>query len=189
MFRERLKSLKSRIRYPLAFAKFRSCGQNVWLGRRGVFGRPREISFGNNVFINAGFHISARNLIFGNNIMIGPHLVIECDDHTFDRVGVTMFENRNSREIGSVTIEDDVWLGAGVTVLKGVKIGEGAVVGAHSVLSKSIPPYTISVGTPCKPIRTRFTPDKLRDHLQLIDSPYSAEAVIATWERTGLEYK
>jgi len=171
----------------MAFVKFKACGSNLWLGRRGVFGRPGEISFGNNVFINAGFHISARNLVFGNNIMIGPNLVIECDDHIFDRVGVTIFENRDSREIGSVTIENDVWLGAGVTVLKGVKIGEGVVVGAHSVVSKSIPPYTIAVGTPCKPIRTRFSADRLREHLQLIDSQYSAEAVEAAWLEMGLD--
>ena len=119
--------------------------------------------------------------------MIGPNLVIECDDHIFDRVGVTIFENRDSREIGSVTIENDVWLGAGVTVLKGVKIGEGVVVGAHSVVSKSIPPYTIAVGTPCKPIRTRFSADRLREHLQLIDSQYSAEAVEAAWLEMGLD--
>ncbi|MBL7032908.1 MAG: acyltransferase [Candidatus Delongbacteria bacterium] len=185
--KERLKSLKSRLRYPLAFLKFKKCGHNVWLGRNGLFGRPGEITFGNNVFINAGFHISARNLTFGNNIMIGPNLVIECDNHLFDSVGITMFENRNNRKIDSVAFEDDVWVGANVIVLKGVVIGEGSVIGAHSVVSRNIPPYTVCVGIPCLPRRPRFTNEQLQQHLQLIGSRYVATSVEAAWRECGLQ--
>jgi acetyltransferase-like isoleucine patch superfamily enzyme len=50
----------------------------------------------------------------------------------------------------------DVWIGQGVMIKAGVKIGVGAVIGAGSVVTKDIPPYTIAVGTPCRPIRLRF---------------------------------
>ena len=182
---EKLKSLKSRIRYPSEFLKFKRCGRNLWLGSKGCIARPEEVSFGDNVFINKGFHISARNLTFGNDIMIGPNLVIECDDHVFNEVGVTMFENRNQRKIGSVTIENDVWMGANVTVLKGVVIGEGSVVGAHSVVTKNIPPYTVCVGAPCRPVKTRFPSDRLEDHLRLVGSNHAPEVILTSWEEAG----
>lgn len=54
------------------------------------------------------------------------------------------------------TIGADVWIGQGVMIKAGVKIGVGAVIGAGSVVTKDIPPYTIAVGTPCRPIRSRF---------------------------------
>jgi acetyltransferase-like isoleucine patch superfamily enzyme len=52
-------------------------------------------------------------------------------------------------------IEDDVWIGAGVTVVDGVTIGRGSVIGAGAVVTNDIPPYSIAVGTPAKPIKDR----------------------------------
>jgi acetyltransferase-like isoleucine patch superfamily enzyme len=52
-------------------------------------------------------------------------------------------------------IEDDVWLGAGVTVVDGVTIGKGSIIGAGAVVTSDIPPYSIAVGIPAKPVRDR----------------------------------
>jgi galactoside O-acetyltransferase len=52
-------------------------------------------------------------------------------------------------------IEDDVWLGAGVVVVDGVRIGQGSVIGAGAVVSQDIPPYSIAVGSPAKPMKNR----------------------------------
>jgi acetyltransferase-like isoleucine patch superfamily enzyme len=52
-----------------------------------------------------------------------------------------------------IIIEDNVWLGEFVSVLPGVKIGKGTIVGANSVVSKSLPDYVIAVGSPAKPIK------------------------------------
>jgi acetyltransferase-like isoleucine patch superfamily enzyme len=52
-------------------------------------------------------------------------------------------------------IEDGVWLGCGVTVLRGLRIGKGSVIGAGSVITNDIPPYSIAVGIPAKVIRKR----------------------------------
>jgi acetyltransferase-like isoleucine patch superfamily enzyme len=59
---------------------------------------------------------------------------------------------------GSVTIEDNVWIGDKVTILPNVRIGEGSVIGANSVVTKDIPPFCVAAGNPAKIIR------KLNEH-------------------------
>ena len=63
-----------------------------------------------------------------------------------------------------VTIEDDVWCGANVTILKGVTIGRGSVVAAGAVVTKSFPPYSIIGGVPAKLLKMRFTPEQIEEH-------------------------
>jgi acetyltransferase-like isoleucine patch superfamily enzyme len=154
--------------YLKSYLKFKARGRNLILSKGGTFVRPEEVSFGNNVFISSNFYISARNLVFKNNIMIGPNLVIECDNHIYNEVGKVMFDIREKRNISSVLIENDVWIGANVTILSGVTIGEGTIIGAGSVVTKSQPKYSICVGNPCKPIKKRFTEEELKIHLEKI---------------------
>lgn len=62
---------------------------------------------------------------------------------------------------GNITIGNDVWIGYGAIILSGVTIGDGAIVGAHSLVTKDIPPYTIAGGVPARPIRKRFSEEKI----------------------------
>ena len=55
-----------------------------------------------------------------------------------------------------VIIEDDVWIGFNATILKGVRIGRGAIVGANTVITKDVPPYTIMVGNPARAVGSAF---------------------------------
>lgn len=91
----------------------------------------------------------------GNYVMIGPELLITGADHRFDVPGrAVIFSGRPEPE--ECIIEDDVWIGSRVIVLKGVRIGRGAVIAAGAVVTRDVPPYTIMGGVPARPIRQRF---------------------------------
>lgn len=172
--------------YFRTYNRLKSRGKNLRLSTGGLINRPSELSIGTNVFIAKGFVISARDMSIGDNVMIGPYLLAECDDHVFNIVGTTMYENRNNKTASGINIENDVWIGGHVTILKGVRIGEGAVIGAGSVVTKNVPPYTIAFGNPCKVFKSRFEPSDLRKHLNSIESNYEYEGLIEIWKKYNL---
>jgi acetyltransferase-like isoleucine patch superfamily enzyme len=175
-----------RIYYFNLHRRLRARGDNVILGYGGFVTRPQELSLGSNVFIGRGFSIWARDMRIGSNVMIGPDFLADCDDHVTDRVGRPMFAYCDEHIIRPITIEDDVWIGARVTVLRGVTIAEGCVVGAGSVVTTSLPPYTVCVGVPCKPRKPRFSADQLRSHLVQVPTRYDADTVQARWRALKL---
>jgi maltose O-acetyltransferase len=67
-----------------------------------------------------------------------------------------------------VTIRDDVWVGANAIILAGVELGEGCVIGAGAVVTKSIPPYAIAVGIPARTIKMRFSANEIARHRGLL---------------------
>ena len=88
-----------------------------------------KIEIGNNVFVNSNSIIVSRNRIgIGNNVCIGPNVCVYDHNHLDDRV----------KECGEIFIEDGVWIGAGVIILKGVRIGKNAIIGAGSVITKNV---------------------------------------------------
>lgn len=176
----------TKIFYIKSFLRFKAFGSNIMFSRGGKIIRPSEISIGSNIYINSSFHISARNLSIGSNIMIGPGLVIECDNHEYNHVGKTMFETRNNRNIAGITIENDVWIGANVIILPSVVIGEGCIVGAGSIVTKSLPSYTICVGNPCRPIKCRFNSSQLSEHLLLVKSSKNEKKIIENFRNYNL---
>lgn len=117
-----------------------------------------KLSIGNNVSINDDVHIAcAYNLSIGNDVLMAGKIFISDHNH-----GIYYGETVDSPESPpsdrllsgqDITIEDRVWLGEMVSVLPGVTIGEGSIIGANSVVSRDIPPYTIAVGAPAKPIK------------------------------------
>lgn len=116
------------------------------------------IQIGNNVQINDYVHIGAVNsIIIGNNVLLASKIYIT--DHNHGSYAVSNSDHPMSipierKFIGrQVIIEDNVWLGESVCVLPGVTIGKGSIVGALSVVSKSIPPYSIAVGSPARVIK------------------------------------
>lgn len=68
---------------------------------------------------------------------------------------------------GDTHVGHDVWFGQNVTVLPGITIGNGAIIGANSVITRDVPPYTIVGGNPAKPIKQRFTPEIIKALEQL----------------------
>lgn len=93
-------------------------------------------------------------LVIGNGVRIAAHTVIVPANHIFSDPDKFIFEQGESR-LG-ITIEDDVWLGAGVRVLDGVNIKKGTVVGAGAVVTKSTEAFGVYVGVPAKKISSRL---------------------------------
>jgi acetyltransferase-like isoleucine patch superfamily enzyme len=107
------------------------------------------IEIGDRVFINYGVSISAHKLVkIGNRCQIGNYTLIMDNDYHQAGDKTTLGESK------PIILEDDVWLGARVIVLKGVTIGQGAVIGAGSVVTRSIPPRSVAVGQPAKVVKT-----------------------------------
>jgi acetyltransferase-like isoleucine patch superfamily enzyme len=79
---------------------------------------------------------------------------------------------------GDVIVGSDVWLGFGATILSGVRIGDGAVVGARSVVSADVPPYGIVVGNPARLVRMRFTEAQIEELLHVAWWNWPAEKVV-----------
>lgn len=117
-------------------------------------GAPNKLEAGDNVFISTNVGMLADGGIFlGDNVMLASSCFITSVDHNFSNVKIPM--NKQGIRLGRVKIEDDVWVGFNATVLKGVTIGRGAIIGAGSVVTKDIPAYAIVVGNPGKVIKYR----------------------------------
>jgi acetyltransferase-like isoleucine patch superfamily enzyme len=93
------------------------------------------------------------------------HLVAGC--HRIDLVGRTIRES-GATPRSRIVIQDAVWIGACTSIMKGVTVGQGRVVGAESLVLQDIPTYVIALGNPCKPARKRFSDNELRPHLQIL---------------------
>jgi acetyltransferase-like isoleucine patch superfamily enzyme len=75
---------------------------------------------------------------------------------------------RRPEDEEEIVIEDDVWIGTRVIILKGVRVGRGCVIAAGTILTRSVPPYSIVGGVPGKVIRQRWTHDEILMHEKVL---------------------
>jgi len=101
--------------------------------------------------------VARERITIGNNVMIGPNVCIYDHDHVFREPGT--MRNLGYRT-APVTIEDNVWISAGVIILKGVTIGTGSVIGAGTVVTHDIPPNSLVYGNRELVIRPRLINDR-----------------------------
>lgn len=128
-----------------------SAGSNINVERGAVF--SSKIRIGNNSGIGKNAKIPEQVTI-GNDVMMGPECYMYTQNHAFDRLDIPMWRQGHS-PVSPITVGDDVWIGGRVTVLPGVYIGNGSIIGAGSVVTKDVPPYAIVGGAPAKIIRYR----------------------------------
>lgn len=115
---------------------------------------PWRTSIGRKSSINQGVIIDGTGSVkIGNGVRVAPNVYFNTADHEFENQDTWIINQ--GFIIGPIIIEDDVWIGTGVIVNKNITIGKGSIIGAGSVVTKSIPPYSIAVGVPCKVIRKR----------------------------------
>jgi len=138
------------------FKKLKICiGNNVVLKKNVIIRGGGLLKIGENTHIGAFSIIGCNSkVIIGNNCMIADCVTIRDTNHNFSRIDIPM--NQQGISTKEVIIEDDVWIGHGAIILKGVKIGKGSIVGAGSVVTKNVPPFSVVAGNPGEIIKRRI---------------------------------
>jgi len=167
----RIRLLLLRIRYPKAafgarcdirrrFSLELGCSAVVQFGERCVIDRDMTIECMGTLVVGDrtifGHHctIAARHSItIGSDCLIAEMVSVRDHDHAFSRIDVATREQGFS--VSSIQIGRNVWIGGKVSVLKGVTIGDGAIVGANAVVTRNIPANAVAVGVPAKVVRMR----------------------------------
>ena len=143
------------------------CRIEVFVHEDNYRDKKKVIEFGNNVTLNDSVHIAGYHSVkIGSNVLIASKVFISDHNHGkyLDSDPLSSPDvSPNDRPISArpVVIEDNVWLGEFVAVLPGVTIGKGSIIGAMSVVNKSIPPNCIAVGSPAKVIKQYDFVEKL----------------------------
>ena len=177
---ELLKKLRDYLLLRIIWRKHQ-IGINFHAGPRVSLWKNSKLIIGHHFFIgrDSEIHCDAK---IGNYVMLGNKVgLVGKYDHNYQQVGVpTILASRiidtdyNWKGISSkVIIEDDVWVGYGSIILTGVKIGQGSIIAAGSVVISDVEPYSIYGGVPAKKLRDRFeNHEDLRKHIDLFNQKY-----------------
>ena len=143
-----------RLRGFCARAALPHCGENVNIERGAQF--AWDLSIGDNSGVGVDSLISF-GVTIGSDVMMGPECMIFTNNHGMERRDIPMWKQKSSA-LQPVTIGNDVWIGARVIILPGVHVGDGAVIGAGSIVTKDVPSFGIVAGNPAHLIRMRPEP-------------------------------
>lgn len=137
-------------------------GDDVYIGSRCTFevgvNPIATVTIGSNTWISRDCCIVCRNNItIGKNVLIGEFVSLRDTTHSHSDLARPIKSQGDI--IGSITIEDDVWIGRGVIIIgrqEGMVIGQGAIIGANSVVTRSVPSMAVVGGVPARAIRSRL---------------------------------
>ena len=130
-------------------------GYNVHIRKHALF-EFENVTIGDNVLLGEYCILASHKngeITIGNDTMISARVKFYIINHNFDDVKTPI--RLQGADHDSIKIGKDVWIGADAIILPGVKIGDGAVIGAGSVVSKDVPPYMVAAGNPIRIIRKR----------------------------------
>lgn len=154
--------------------KLSKCGCDVKISKRCSF--QGNIEVGNHVVLGFGsYFVSTKATIkIHDYVVFGPNVTIYSGDHQSDILGKHIIEitdrDKNDPDLDQdVVIESGCWIGTRAIILKGVTIGKGSIVGAGSVVTKDIPPYSVYVGVPSSRVFERFNKEEIEEHEKLLD--------------------
>lgn len=173
-FKEKVQHILGNIqckRYSIRLHK----GEKVYIGQNSNIVNGNKISLGNlvcirknvslwsggkGITIGSGTEIGERcrisimnELSIGEKVLISPNVYITDCDHAYEAVGIPILEQGVVRKNNHVNIKDHAFVGINSVIIGDVTIGKGSVIGANSVVTKSIPDYCVAVGTPARVIK------------------------------------
>ena len=125
-------------------------------GEDAVIEPPFYVDYGKNICIGRGFYanhnlviLDGATVTIGNNVFIGPNCTISTAGHPFE----ARLRGEGLEYAKAVTIGSNVWIGMVVQICPGVTIGDNAVIGAGSVVTKDVPAGWLAYGNPCAPVK------------------------------------
>lgn len=172
-----------------SFGKGSSLAYPYFIGGENRYDKFENPADAKNIFIGEGVKLgkyitmfaTRARIVIGDRTITGPNVTIMTGDHPWDVKGKYIADNRKyeikaaggdiSKYDKDVVIDEDVWIGCNVTILKGVHIGRGAIIAAGSVVTRSIPAYCIVGGNPASVIKPRWTVDEILEHESLLYAP------------------
>jgi len=175
-----LKKVRNELLRKIKYRRYK-IGKGFSSGIRVRLWAKRKLVIGKNFYIGRDALIET-DAVIGDNVMIGNRAaVIGKYDHNFQQIGTPIRHAVQMRDadydwkgIGLLTIiENDVMVGHGSTIYGGVKICEGSIIAATSLVTRDVEPYSIYAGSPAKKVKGRFdTVEDLHKHLELVKSKY-----------------
>jgi chloramphenicol O-acetyltransferase type B len=174
-----MKQLLRRLRFlyliHIKWRKF-SFGKNPYIGRMVYMWAKHSIEVGDNFYIGKFSQIEC-DAIIGNDVMFANRVaLIGRYDHNYSQIGVPIrlaskISDKDYNWKGlddKIIISDDVWVGYGSIILSGVRIGQGSIIAAGSVVTRDIEPFSINAGVPAKKIGDRFkNEEEKNEHIRL----------------------
>ena len=130
---------------------FAECGDNCYieLPLRANWG-GRHVHFGSGIYANSNLTLVDDGHIYvGDKVMFGPNVTVATANHPID----PELRSRALQYNKDVYIGENVWIGAGVIIVPGVRIGKNSVIGAGSIVTKDVPENVVAVGNPCRVLR------------------------------------
>lgn len=151
----------------------------------------RNIETGDDVTIGPGSILlaSRSKIIIGNKVMFGPKVTVIGGNHNTSQVGKFMYDVTEKRpeDDQDVVFSDDVWVGSGAIILKGVHVGRGSIIAAGAVVTRDVPAYSVAGGTPAKTIGFRFKDlETILRHEKYLYPPEKRLSEIVLREALGL---
>ncbi len=126
---------------------------------RKIYWEKLGVSMGKETYANLGLRVVPnQNTVcveIGNRVSIAPNVMFICEESANNgkEINKISYIKNKLTKSGNIIVEDEVWIGANVTILSGIRIGKCSVIGAGSVVTKDIDPYSVYAGVPAKKIR------------------------------------
>lgn len=177
--RQKLRGYKHMIKWFIKQASM--INRFGYIASNAIYEEPCNIDYPEGIYIYENARLRSHCSIFnapGRKVIINKNSVIACgctfitDGHR-STVGIPQFLLGTSHindKSGDIEIKEDVWIGANCTIMPGITIGRGAVIGACSLITKDVPPYTVMIGSPARIVAKKFELEDIIKHERILYS-------------------